>query len=647
MNVDDFSGDISIPLENFESIFLYLDIPSCLSISSTCKFFNFLNNTPYIWEERSKILKQNYQQLIEKGYLLSDLELESLLEPNFVLSTSIKPFAAKLTSRIFSSCLIVHPPNIIQEVLEEIEDLLDIYYEKGYSVREFRVFSSLEDAVEVVEDGGYIYMLRGEYDVDLEITKSVHIIGNMVKNSRYNNTLNSSIRGSIIYDCQEKSSLNHISLRGDGCTLTVNSESSLAFKRVIFCNAFAVHLEENSKSEFFRCNFIAGKIEFPGRLDRFLLLSSSIDSFNVELYQYIIVEARLILDSGKIDLNSMDRLATFIISIGNLSVVSNLVELLIESEIPDIILNALKKFHQSKVIIGACFTVLEYILRRVDLLKKTKDFMKQLVRANVTSYAVDGLKLQKKKLVPKIFGFLEIYMYLTKDGRTFDLSYYDTFFASFSNYLLQEEIVPEILNFFWASAYEFKPSVPLIAANANLFSNIILKSKNDNSVHNCFGIMNNILSTYTFLPDQQKLFGEALIKSLKAGKDSDLMFHTASQFYQISASPSIKAKFVSDGGLEYLLAASTTNSRTESHIWNCVSSILSEKAAREKLNFTIMSNSFYSKFGVKIDEIAFSKMIRSLCIHEVDKSVLVHLEEIFTKTTNLKVFGVACDTLIC
>lgn len=64
------------------------------------------------------------------------------------------------------------------------------------------------------------------------------------------------------------------------------------------------------------------------------------------------------------------------------------------------------------------------------------------------------------------------------------------------------------------------------------------------------------------------------------------------------------------GGLELLLASSATNTRTESHIWNCVASVLSEKVARDKLTFTVMSNSFYSKFGVKIDENAFSKMIR-------------------------------------
>lgn len=321
MNVDDFYGDISIPLESFETIFRFLDLPSCYSISLTCKFFNFLNNTPYVWEERAKSIKKSYEQVIEKGFCPTDLELQSLLEPNVIFSTSTKPFVPKVTCQILSTCLIVCP-SFMNEArmrnIEEVDELLMHCDDEGTSLTSPRLFTSLEEALGSVRPGGYIYIIRGNYIVDAEITKPVHIIGNMVKNGPMNNTLNSSISGQITYRCKERSTFNHLSLQSEDGILSIEADSNLSFKRVIVCNGFNVKLGEDAKLDIFRCNFIsAGKVTFDEKVGHLMCLASNVENFNLELYQYIILQTRRILETGDAnDAITADTLVAFLTSIG-------------------------------------------------------------------------------------------------------------------------------------------------------------------------------------------------------------------------------------------------------------------------------------------------------------------------------------------
>lgn len=203
------------------------------------------------------------------------------------------------------------------QTVDEVDELLAQFLEEGTSIRTERLFTSLEDAYDAVEDNGYIFLIRGSYTVHLEITKPVHIVGHMTVGAM-NNTLNSSIMGEISYRCPERSSFNHLTLQGEDGTLLIEGDSNLAFKRVIVYNGFDVHLCPESKLEIFRCNMMSGgKVSFKESFGRLMCLSSTLDTFDVELYKYIIVQTRLFLATGDVD-NAVacDTLVAFIISIG-------------------------------------------------------------------------------------------------------------------------------------------------------------------------------------------------------------------------------------------------------------------------------------------------------------------------------------------
>jgi hypothetical protein len=201
-------------------------------------------------------------------------------------------------------------------------------------------------------------------------------------------------------------------------------------------------------------------------------------------------------------------------------------------------------------LVNTVFRTLSHVIRNASE-KRRKETIRQVMQARLVEIALFHLRAHagKKKLVRAIFGFLQSFMNCTKDGSGFDVDpkLFETVLEIFGQYLTNEKITDRIMGFLWASAFTMKSSVPPIAANVNLFSQFILTSKSEATVHNCFGIINNLFSTYVLTLDQQKVFGKALMKALKEWSEMELVFQVASQYFQSSCCAEQKAKFVNDG----------------------------------------------------------------------------------------------------
>jgi hypothetical protein len=81
-NADNTSFDsvdeLLLPPESFEFIFSFLDFPSCSVISQVSRFFNYLNNSQFLWSHRVKLVRVHCDELTRLSCLPDDYELNSL-----------------------------------------------------------------------------------------------------------------------------------------------------------------------------------------------------------------------------------------------------------------------------------------------------------------------------------------------------------------------------------------------------------------------------------------------------------------------------------------------------------------------------------------------------------------------------------------
>lgn len=64
--------------EILSRIFLFLDFPSCSAVSRTCNFWNSLNNSIELWQERERLVSRRCKDLLNWYLLPSDEELQIL-----------------------------------------------------------------------------------------------------------------------------------------------------------------------------------------------------------------------------------------------------------------------------------------------------------------------------------------------------------------------------------------------------------------------------------------------------------------------------------------------------------------------------------------------------------------------------------------
>jgi len=624
-----------------------MDGAAYFAVVRTCKRWRELIETVHVWSKivasfRNKIPKKVWE------WLPNDYELERYLEVHN--AKELTPLnRLKITYKILATACLVVP----EFSLEGARQLISEGTCHHRPLRQERVFSSINTALQYSRAGEYLFLNEGTYDEAFTVDTPVHISGRVSQRSereRVANLLVAKLSRPVTFNCPSRWASLICCHLPRNVKIEINNSSFVALQSLVFHGDCYISVGKQSVLRMWRCGLerVTRSVTIDedfGYVDMHDCFFGMNNFCQTDLIK-IIHKFRETIESPAADPSIA------IGCINSFSALSRMKSPLLrpcfeEEQIVTDLRKGIAKFKTNpQVILAALQTMIRMLLTEEPCMINTLETWDVVPILKEVAEIHQGQCELQKWIAISLRNFLNQSKCL---HRFRDESLYYTCLDTMNNFIDESSVVFEIISFLWHSVHFLLPIRTLVVKELPRIVQVLDKHSNDAKLYKeVLGLIWNLSGTWPdgitcylipHLVRAFKLFGATEYSTAHILLGSFLIITRRATTEEID-------HLVDNNVVTYLLEVKTQvppESEAEYRFWKAIAIISKSLKAQRVLTDLIARNLKYPPL-TDLDKV---KIARSLTIHkEMDDRLYYLLQQMILMTKDAEIFFIAMDAVV-